>query len=72
MSDAAFTPEIVPLIMGPLLLVLTGALFLWDYAGGYAVGQTWPLLLILLGLGKVAERVLSPPADRNDQTGEAQ
>jgi hypothetical protein len=39
----------------PVLLVLTGALFLADYAGSYSVYQTWPILLIWLGLTKLLE-----------------
>lgn len=62
MSNASSHSEMVPMIVGPLLLILTGLLFLWDYAGGYTVGQTWPLLLILLGAGKVAERIFSRSA----------
>ena len=72
MSNPAFPSEIVPMIVGPSLLILTGALFLWDYSGGYTVGQTWPLLLILLGVGKVSERVFSRPADSGGPPGEAQ
>jgi hypothetical protein len=60
------------MIVGPTLLILTGALFLWDYSGGYTVGQTWPLLLILLGIGKVAERVFSRPESSVGPPGEAQ
>jgi hypothetical protein len=60
------------MIVGPTLLILTGALFLWDYSGGYTVGQTWPLLLILLGLGKVAERVFSRPANSGGASTGAQ
>ena len=72
MNNPSFPSEFVPLIVGPSLLILTGALFLWDYAGGYTVGQTWPLLLILLGVGKVAERVLAGPANPGGPAGEDQ
>jgi hypothetical protein len=71
MSNPSSPSEIVPMIVGPSLLILTGALFLWDYSGGYTVGQTWPLLLILLGLGKVAERVFARPANSGGPAGEA-
>lgn len=71
MSNTASSPDIVPLIVGPSLLMLTGVLFLWDYAGGYTVSQTWPLLLIVLGLGKVAERILSRPPDHDRRPEEA-
>ena len=71
MNSPSSPSEFVPLIVGPSLLILTGALFLWDYSGGYTVGQTWPVLLILLGVGKVAERVLARPADPGGPAGEA-
>ena len=44
-----------------LVWFLTGALFLIDYSGGYGVGQTWPVLLIVLGVGKVLEYLVAPP-----------
>ena len=34
----------------PLLLIVAGTLFLVDYSGRFSVGQTWPVILILLGL----------------------
>lgn len=71
MSNASPASELAPMIVGPSLLILTGALFLWDYSGGYTVGQTWPLLLILLGVGKVSERVFSRPANSGGPPGEA-
>jgi hypothetical protein len=58
----AYSPtgaEAARAITGPVLLILTGALFLVEYSGGYMVGQTWPLLLIAAGLGKVAEHLAS-------------
>lgn len=72
MSYDSPASEPVPMIVGPVLLILTGALFLWDYSGGYTVGQTWPLLLILLGVGKVAERVFARPANSDGPPGEVQ
>ena len=60
MSQSASSRDVVRAITGPLLLILTGALFLLDYSGGYRVGQTWPLLLILLGFVKVLEYLVSP------------
>jgi len=61
MAYSPTAPEAARAITGPVLLILTGALFLVDYSGGYTVGQTWPLLLIAAGLGKVAEHLVSPP-----------
>jgi hypothetical protein len=61
MAYSPTAPEAARAITGPVLLILTGALFLVDYSGGYTVSQTWPLLLIAAGLGKVAEHLVSPP-----------
>ena len=60
MPQSAGSRDLVRAIAGPLLLILTGSLFLLDYSGGYRVGQTWPLLLILLGFVKVLEYLVSP------------
>jgi hypothetical protein len=42
---------------GPVLLITLGALFAIDYAGGVSVGRTWPALLIVVGLFKLAEHM---------------
>jgi hypothetical protein len=60
MSQSVDTREIVRAISGPLLLIVTGVLFLLDYSGGYRVSQTWPVLLILLGCVKVLEYLVAP------------
>ena len=44
---------------GPLMLIAIGVLFLVDYADGYKVSQTWPTILILLGLSLAVERLVS-------------
>lgn len=44
-------------IRGPILLITLGVLFAIDYAGGAGVGRTWPALLIVMGLFKLAEHV---------------
>lgn len=42
-------------VRGPILLITLGVLFAIDYAGGMSVGRTWPALLIIFGLLKLAE-----------------
>jgi hypothetical protein len=42
-------------IRGPVLVVVTGILFLIDHAGGSRFGNTWPVLLIVLGMLRLAE-----------------
>ena len=44
-------------IRGPVLLITLGVLFAIDYAGGVSVGRTWPALLIVVGLFKLAEHM---------------
>jgi hypothetical protein len=61
MANSPTGAEIARAVTGPALLILTGTLFLADYSGGYRVGQTWPLLLIAAGLGKVGEHLASSP-----------
>jgi hypothetical protein len=44
-------------IRGPILLMTVGGLFAIDYFGPYPFYRTWPVLLIVLGVLKLAERV---------------
>ena len=51
-------PPIHPLmraLTGPLLLTTLGVLLTIDYMGGITFGRSWPVLLIVFGLCKVAE-----------------
>jgi hypothetical protein len=41
-------------LSGPLLLTTLGVLLAIDYSGGITSGRTWPVLLIVFGLCKVA------------------
>jgi len=50
----------IPLIRaltGPLLLTALGVLLTVDYMGGISFGRSWPVLLIVFGLCKVAEHM---------------
>ena len=44
-------------LTGPLLLTTLGVLLTIDYSGGITFGRTWPVLLIVFGLCKVAEHM---------------
>jgi hypothetical protein len=47
-------------LMGPAVLVTVGVLFLiGQYGGRYSFGELWPILLIVIGLVKVAEALSS-------------
>lgn len=50
----------VQAIRGPVVLVTIGVLFAIHQAGILSFGQTWPLLIIVIGLMKLFERVGSP------------
>jgi hypothetical protein len=52
-SDRSF----VCAIRGPVMLIAVGGLFALAQSTSYGVHQTWPILLILLGLLKLLERV---------------
>ena len=51
-------------IRGPIMLITVGALFAIDHFGSYSIAHTWPVILIVLGLLKLAEhaRLGSAPA----------
>jgi hypothetical protein len=70
------SPGIVRAVRGPLMLIAVGTLFALDHFDQYKIWQTWPTLLILLGLLILAERALGrrppqPPALRSPEQGGA-
>jgi hypothetical protein len=50
-----FDATLLRALRGPVLVVVTGILFLIDHAGGAGFGRTWPVLLIVLGLLRLGE-----------------
>ena len=48
--------SLVRAMCGPLLLTTLGVLLAVDYAGQVSFSRTWPALLIVFGLCKLAER----------------
>ena len=48
----------VTAVTGPLLLIITGALFAISQAGYYGFRQTWPVLLIFYGLSRAVVALL--------------
>jgi hypothetical protein len=44
-------------IRGPVMVITLGILFSIDYFGPWRFGRTWPVLLIVLGLFKLAEHM---------------
>ena len=51
-----------------MLLILTGLLFLLEYADSYRFAQTWPVLLIVLGIGRVADHMMGRAAKQKRET----
>ncbi|MEP7352483.1 MAG: hypothetical protein ABI824_04545 [Acidobacteriota bacterium] len=47
---------LIQAIRGPLMLITLGALLATDQAGKLDIGRTWPVLLILYGVLRLAER----------------
>jgi hypothetical protein len=43
-------------IRGPVMMITLGVLLAIDQLGAYSFGRTWPALLIIFGLLKLAER----------------
>ncbi|HEX7361191.1 MAG TPA: DUF5668 domain-containing protein [Bryobacteraceae bacterium] len=46
----------------PVLVVVLGVLFAIQQAGIVSFSRTWPLLVIVFGLMKLTERLLTPHA----------
>lgn len=55
-------------IRGPIMLITVGTLFAIDHFGPYGIGRTWPVILIVLGVLKLAERAVARPAAVVDPT----
>jgi hypothetical protein len=49
-------------MLGPLLLIAIGILFLLNnlYPGVFRFGKMWPVILIIIGISKVVEYFQSP------------
>ena len=49
-------------MLGPLLLIVIGILFLLNnmYPGVFRFGKMWPVILIVIGLAKVIEYFQAP------------
>ena len=48
-------------LIGPAVLIVLGVMFLLDqFAPGWGIGKTWPLLLVAIGVAKLLD-VNRPP-----------
>jgi uncharacterized protein YaaW (UPF0174 family) len=48
--------SLISAVRGPIMLITLGVLLAMDHAGSISFGRTWPVLLIVFGLFKLAER----------------
>lgn len=51
------TRSVFAAIRGPVMLITIGALGAIDHFGPYSFGQTWPAIIIVFGLLKLAEKL---------------
>lgn len=47
-------------IRGPILLITVGVLFALSQQGILSIHQSWPLILIAVGVMKLIERIYAP------------
>jgi hypothetical protein len=45
--------QLIRAITGPVILITVGVLFLIDKFSGFSFSQTWPVLLIVIGILKL-------------------
>jgi hypothetical protein len=50
------TPGVLCAIRGPVMLITLGVLLSIDHFGTVSFARTWPVLLIVFGIFKLAER----------------
>jgi hypothetical protein len=46
---------LIAAVRGPLILITLGTLIAIDHAGGLRFSRTWPILIIIFGVLKLAE-----------------
>jgi len=51
---------IIQAVRGPIMLITLGGLILIDYNTHFRFNQTWPVLIIVFGVLKLAERMAGP------------
>lgn len=49
-------------VRGPIVLIVLGILFALDQSDTLQFSRSWPILIIVFGLLKLAERSFAPPA----------
>jgi hypothetical protein len=62
MGVDAMNGNILCAVRGPILMITLGALLALDQMGNLSFSRTWPVLLIVFGLFKLAEKGVSTRA----------
>lgn len=62
MNTRAFL--LIRAVRGPVVLITVGGLFALQQSGILPFSETWPLILIVLGVLKLLERLVVPPMPR--------
>jgi hypothetical protein len=53
--------NLIQAVRGPIMMITLGILLAIDHFGQFSFGRTWPLLVIVFGVLKLAERAAAPP-----------
>ena len=61
--------SLIHAVRGPLLLITLGTLMAIDHFGPFGFSRTWPVLIIVYGVLKLAERAVGRPAADPSQGG---
>lgn len=54
--------NLIQAVRGPVMMITLGILLAIDHFGQFDFSRTWPLLVIMFGVLKLAERAVAPPA----------
>lgn len=52
--------NLIQAVRGPVMMITLGILLAIDHFGQFSFGRTWPLLVIVFGVLKLAERAVAP------------
>ena len=58
---SASSYALIRAVRGPIVLITLGTLFWLDQSEQISFGRTWPVLIIVIGVMKLIERMLTPP-----------
>ena len=59
--------DLVRAVRGPIILITIGSLFAFDHFTPYGFQQTWPVILIVIGLLTLAGRATRSGTTQGDE-----